>query len=619
MAYIVGTIRYPDLECDRKTVEAALRSFGIGNGLQTVVDIPGCCLGIVSPAHDRPSHRERIASTGNSALMWTGYISDLDRIRGQVMGSAADLNSDSTDAQILLDAYLRFGIEILQGLNGLYSIVVWDEKRKRLTSITDRHGFTKLYYWKGKSGLVFASECKAIIGHPLYRKAMDIEGVINFLGSGYCFGQRTLFKDIHLIPQGCAMTYEGQKVSFNSYWEYNVRPAADSFDELTERLYQTLGQAFHEAVGNERRVVIPVSGGLDSRTMAGLAARSGLQIFGFTIGSPGSRDLRFGRRIGKKVCFYHETLPLATDYIAQYGPEGTALMDGLVATHPFFLLKLLRVKRASDILITGFLGDILTGSDVTNETLSPEQMLRRKFLFGFGSEELINILKPSLRSLSRTNESYLTNSMEAINASDPRDKAWFCLLKERQRRYVSTVILSLRRHWHVVAPMANSAFVDFMLSIPTKFREEQLLYRNMIRVKLPAVACVPDCRKNAYMVSTPWSWRWQYVKSKVPVPILQSAALIGDRLETLLSNSSLAERAGLTNRNIVTTRFDDVIRFGSREYFQDLFSERERIADIFDLRSVSDLFEAHMGRKINAWHKICFLGALIEWRRQFEI
>jgi asparagine synthetase B (glutamine-hydrolysing) len=619
MAYIAGTVRYPELQCDRKTVEAALCTFGIEKGMQTVVDLPGCCLGIVSPGHDRPPHQERIASAGHTALVWTGYITDFDRLRGQVQDSAIDRDSVRTDAQILLDAYLRFGVEILEGLNGLYSIVIWDEKMKRLTTVTDRHGFTKLYYWKGRPGLVFASECKAIIRHPSYQKTIDIEGVINFLGSGYCFGERTLLKDIQLIPQGCAMTYEGQRVSFHRYWEYNVSPAENSFDELTERLYQTVGNAFHKNIGNEKKVVIPVTGGLDSRTMAGLADQKGLQIFGFTIGSPGSRDLRYGGRIGKKVCFYHETLPLSTDYVAEYGPEGTALTDGLVATHPFFLFKLLHVKRPSNILITGFLGDVLTGSDVTHETLPPEQMLKRKFFFGFGSEELNTILKPSLKALSGINDSYMANLMAAINVSDPRDKAWICLLKERNRRFVSTVILSLGRQWHVVAPMADSAFVDFMLTVPTKYRVEQSLYRNMIRAKLPAVACVPDCRKNAYMVSTPWSWRWQYVKNKVPVPIVKSTAWMGDRLEILLSKSSLAERVGLTNWNYSTARFDDVIRFGSRQYFQTLFSEKERISDIFDLRAVSDLFEAHMSRKINVWQKIFFLGTLIEWRRQCDI
>jgi len=64
---------------------------------------------------------------------------------------------------------------------------------------------------------------------------------------------------------------------------------------------------------------------------------------------------------------------------------------------------------------------------------------------------------------------------------------------------------------------------------------------------------------------------------------------------------------------------DHSIRNGSAAYFRDLFSDKENTDDLFDRAAVQRLFEAHLNERMNAYHKLCAIATIMEWRRQFWV
>ena len=207
MGIISGAVLHQNLLNGENLVRAALLSVEPdAKDAVAILNLPGCCLGMLFFKHEAGMRDRRIAAKGKSGLLWTGYITDIGNIKSRLETAGINGTDVLSDSQVLLESYFVFGIESLQGLNGLYSIAIWDDKQKCFWALTDRYGFTKIYYWLSTNELVFASECKAIINHPNFRKTIDIEGLTNFLGAGYCFGENTLFKGIKLIPQGSVLT-----------------------------------------------------------------------------------------------------------------------------------------------------------------------------------------------------------------------------------------------------------------------------------------------------------------------------------------------------------------------------------------------------------------------------
>lgn len=594
MAVIAGTVTYPEHEQRNDIVQSALSAVETGaQNRITIQNFRGCCLGGLSFQHETKS--VRTATIGNSGLIWTGYVNNIQDLRKRLEACGTNLGNGTGVSQILLESYLKFGIESLQGLNGLYSIALWDGRQRRFSAITDRYGFTKIYYWHGPDELVFASECKSILTHPKYRRVIDKEGIINFLGAGYCFGERTLFKDIKLIPQGCLFEYENRKLTLKKYWDYSVNPISGSLDEFTDKFFVHLTDAFVRCLNGEKNIFIPLSGGLDSRTMAGIAKTNNLRIYGCTVGYEESRDAQYGRSIGRKICTHHSVFHVGSDYIKKFAPRGIRLTDGLVLNQTFYILKLLDYEVDSNILVSGFLGDILTGNNLVEFKLPVKQIIKQMFLQAFDEDELPKILSASLKQLVGINSSFLVQSLNNADAENFSHKSMITALKVRQRRYTSYYLHELGRKWNVVSPFTVNDFVDFILTLPLELRMNQKLYLNAIKNKLPLLANIPVAKTGNRMQSTWWSWRWEYLKNK------------------------LSNKNDIRRQRCVTVDYDDAIRSDSASYFNELFSDREHMVDLFDIDAVNKLFKDHIEGRINENKKLCSIASIIEWRRQFGV
>jgi asparagine synthetase B (glutamine-hydrolysing) len=617
MGILIGTVTYPDLRRDESIVRSAAISIGEGTESKTtILNLQGCCMGRVSFARERGSEGGRVVTMGESGLMWTGYITDIDRIKQLLEDAGVVVYEGSSDAQILLESYFKFGVESLQELNGLYSIVIWDDTKRRFSAVTDRYGFTKIYYWLGPDGMMFASECKAIIQHPKYHKDIDKEGIVNFLGAGYCFGETTLFQGIKLIPQGCFMVYDGRGVSFKKYWDYSVKPVTGTIEGFTDKFYYNLQSAFERCVNGEKNVFIPISGGLDSRTIAGIAKNCGKSIFGCTVGLMKSRDVCYGKKIAKKFYVNHTVLPISSDYIAQYGPSGVKLAEGTVTNHVFFILRILDCNIIPNIMVSGFIGDVLTGKNLFAGMTNSEEMKKFRFLRAFNCPELNDILNSSFKSLIGINSDYWNKSLHSADAEAFADKLVILSLRERQRRYTTFLINHLGRELNVVAPFSDNQFVDFIMTIPPELRIEQKLYKNVILNKLPFVADIPRDKTGERIRSTWWSWRWEYLKGMVPHCIRQKYSGLRYRL----ADYPITQKIGIGyKRPCWCIDADDSIRSGSFSYFRELFSDREHMVDLFQIDAVDKLFKDHVERRIHAYDKLCAIATIIEWRRQFKL
>lgn len=631
MSHLAGIVSYPDFTDNSNIIRTAARSFHILSRCETrILNLSGCCMGIVTGEHENISGNGRIAAKGKSGLLWTGYITDIGNLKSRLETAGINGKDILNDSHVLLESYFAFGIESLQGLNGLYSIAIWDDKQKCFWAITDRYGFTKLYYWLGPDGLMFASECKAIISHPKYRKAMDKEGIVNFLGAGYCFGERTLFKDIRLIPQGCTLKYGDSELSFKKYWDYSVKPASGNLDELTDRFFFHIDSAFKRCINGEKNVFIPLSGGLDSRTMAGLASSAGLKIYTCTLGRKGSRDYRYGTKIGEKINSTHTSLEIRSDYFPTYAPLGIKLTDGQVINHPFYIFRIFDYKKplsGLNTLISGiggseFVGLMRHGNIIKRPNVSLiQQHISQRFLRVFQDNELHGIMNNTFFSSSISNQDYLEQKIENAGADELIDKIWVSMVNERVRHFNSNILLSaLGYKWNVYAPFADNQFVDFMLSVSKQLTDnKQKLFRHFLIKYLPVLSRIPEDKTGRKIKHSRLEqgirWRKDYLMEMIPGKTRRQYKSLRNKVGTYQIAQKL--RIG-DNRNWVVD-CDDAVRNGSSAYFHELLSDTQRIENVFNLHAVNRLFKDHMEKRVNAYQKICAIATIIEWRRQFGL
>jgi len=188
----------------------------------------------------------------------------------------------TSDTEVILAAYRRWGVDCLSHLRGMFAFALWDARDGSLFCARDRFGMKPFYYAEVDGRLYFASEAKAILPF-LPEVETDVEGLRDYLVFQFCLGGKTLFKGIREVPPGHMLRVRNGNQELSRYWEvyYNLDFGHDSA-YFEERLRELMADSVRVHLRADVPVGAYLSGGLDSSIVAGLAVEQGgrgLQAF----------------------------------------------------------------------------------------------------------------------------------------------------------------------------------------------------------------------------------------------------------------------------------------------------------------------------------------------------
>lgn len=213
------------------------------------------------------------SSGGTIALTFNGKIYNYRELRMELQEKGHAFQTKS-DTEVLLHAYLEWRENCVQHLNGIFAFGIWDERFKQLMLGRDHLGVKPLFFAQRGSAVLFGSELKVLLAHPLIKAEVDLEG----LSEMFCLGpMRTpghaIYKDIHEVRAGSYMLFTPNKVEANSYWKLQSHEHTDDPDTTVERIRSILQDIVKKQLVADKPVVTMLSGGLDSSGLTALAAR----------------------------------------------------------------------------------------------------------------------------------------------------------------------------------------------------------------------------------------------------------------------------------------------------------------------------------------------------------
>ncbi len=214
---------------------------------------------------------------------WITYNGEIYNYRELREELGADSFRTSSDTEVILRAYRRWGEDCVAHFRGMFAFALWDEDREALFCARDRFGIKPFYYTVVGQTLFFASEAKALL--PFVDSiATDHEGLKDYLAFQFCLNGKTLFRGIRELLPAHSLTARAGHVASRRYWDIYYRL---DFDHTARYFEETIRNLISESVELHMRSDVPVgayvSGGLDSAIVASLAARGRPEGFrGFT-------------------------------------------------------------------------------------------------------------------------------------------------------------------------------------------------------------------------------------------------------------------------------------------------------------------------------------------------
>lgn len=197
------------------------------------------------------------------------------------LAAALGLDASETkawpDARYILAAYRKWGVDCVDRLIGDFAFALWDADRQRLLLARDFIGIRPLYYAIDGKRLAFASDVSgALEVSGLSRRLDQVAARTQFYSGSMQDKERTFFHGLKKLPPGCLMLVDASGPRIQRYWRPEDVPSFDpgSEDQTVERVLELVTEATRCRTRSTRGVGAHASGGLDSSTLAVLAARA---------------------------------------------------------------------------------------------------------------------------------------------------------------------------------------------------------------------------------------------------------------------------------------------------------------------------------------------------------
>ncbi|MEZ5849031.1 MAG: asparagine synthase (glutamine-hydrolyzing) [Hyphomicrobiaceae bacterium] len=235
-----------------------------------------------------PLGRQPMTTTdGRYSLTYNGEIYNFQEIRSELTTRGHAFVS-RTDSEVLLHAFAEWGLGALRRLNGMFAFAIWDKEKETLTLARDRFGVKPLYYAEIGDTFLFGSEIKALFAHGALKAELDPEGLAEYLTFQNFFTSRTIFKRVHLLPQGSYLQIKkGQgEARARKYWDFQFQEpeGCTSDEEYLEEVDRLFQQAVSRQLVSDVEIGSYLSGGMDSGSITALAGRQLPWIRSFTVG-----------------------------------------------------------------------------------------------------------------------------------------------------------------------------------------------------------------------------------------------------------------------------------------------------------------------------------------------
>ncbi|MFD7953827.1 asparagine synthase (glutamine-hydrolyzing) [Streptomyces ardesiacus] len=223
---------------------------------------------------DLPGGRQPMSAEtphGTVALVYSGETYNFTELRRELADRGHRFATGS-DTEVVLRGYLEWGDALPERLNGMYAFALWDGRENKLVMVRDRMGIKPLHYHPTADGVLFGSEPKAILAHPLARRRVRLDGLRELLTMVKTPGH-AVWDGIREVEPGTVVTVDRSGLRRRRYWELETRAHTDGRDATVEHVRSLLDDIVRrQLVADVPRCTL-LSGGLDSSAMTALAAR----------------------------------------------------------------------------------------------------------------------------------------------------------------------------------------------------------------------------------------------------------------------------------------------------------------------------------------------------------
>jgi len=272
MSGISGVVHFDGRPAERKTLEAmaAAASHRGPDGIRHHASGPAGLSHLALDVTPEDARERQPLADGGLALAADARVDNREELLRSLR-----LPKSSTDAEVVLASYGRWGAESAAHLVGDFAFCVWDGGRGRLYAARDAMGMRSLYYRSEGGRFLFGTEAKQILAAPGVPRRIFEPALGAHLAGPYGLPEWSFYEGISQLAPAHALVADADGVRVWRYWEpdADLRIEYSSEEEYAEHFLEVFTESVRARMRSAKPVGLFLSGGMDSGSVASVAGR----------------------------------------------------------------------------------------------------------------------------------------------------------------------------------------------------------------------------------------------------------------------------------------------------------------------------------------------------------
>lgn len=231
-------------------------------------------------------------------IVFNGEIYNYKELREELIKDN-HIFTTKTDTEVLVHGYEKWGRELPKHLRGMYAFAIWDKRKEELFLARDEWGIKPLYYYQSEDTFLFASEIKAFLDHPSFKKELNK----SILSAYLCFNatptEETFFKNVYRLEPGTQMLFKKGKKKIEKFFFLRFEETEEDMETIVEKIKEALANSvkYHEIADVE--VGSFLSSGIDSSYLVSLARPDKTYTVGYD--NPKYDEIRYAKDLAEQL------------------------------------------------------------------------------------------------------------------------------------------------------------------------------------------------------------------------------------------------------------------------------------------------------------------------------
>lgn len=248
------------------------------------------------------------------SVVFNGEIYNFQELKKELSGYPF---LSTCDTEIIIAAYLKWGISCIKKFNGMFAIALFDRETQELYLVRDRIGKKPLYYWLEDENLVFASELKPFFECPGFHKDIRKAVISRYLYHQYINAPETIFKNVFKLEPGAVLKFKDGQVETRKYWDVKKvyqekkKETVTDYGQAKEELKELLNRSVRMRMIADVPLGTFLSGGYDSSLITAIAqSQSNQPVKTYSIGFNEEKynEAKFAKQVAEHLGTNHTEL-----------------------------------------------------------------------------------------------------------------------------------------------------------------------------------------------------------------------------------------------------------------------------------------------------------------------